>query len=487
MTGISPEQTVGIFYKTRVRDVMTQAMVTCDEDARVTDMANQMRDHGIGSVVVVDSENRPRGIVTERDLVYKVVAAGCPGDLTAYDIMSSPPVVTQPDDFIYQALHLMTRRHCRRLIVVNNRGEVSGFLSMRDIMRLEASDSRMLLERIAKAGSIEELSAVRRDIDEFVHRLFIGDVDGRALSEIMTDFNETVTRRIISLNEMRLRAEGFKTPLTGYAWVAFGSEGRKEQVLRGDQDNGLVLPDDSPPEAIAYYLKLAQRINLDLAGYGFELCKGGVMAREEKYFGTLAQWKARARHMIRNSSEGRELRDLSILLDLKHVTGDEGLVDDLWAYMLAELQNDPPALRALAEDGATKPVPLTLLGRLRYEKDDQGRRGINVKRYGVLPLTAGVKALSMEREVRPTSTPERIQALRDQGVLERNTAADLLFAHELLLRLKLQASIEKVIHGQTATHFFYPEDWTDWERHNLKRAFKAIDRLLSFLRLHFAL
>ncbi|MCZ7663672.1 MAG: CBS domain-containing protein [Thermoleophilia bacterium] len=90
MTGISPEQTVGIFYKTRVRDVMTQAMVTCDEDARVTDMANQMRDHGIGSVVVVDSENRPRGIVTERDLVYKVVAAGCPGDLTAYDIMSSP-------------------------------------------------------------------------------------------------------------------------------------------------------------------------------------------------------------------------------------------------------------------------------------------------------------------------------------------------------------------------------------------------------------
>lgn len=487
MPGISPEQTIGVFYRTRVRDIMTPVAVTCAEAAPVTDMALLMRERNTGSVVVVDAENKPLGIVTERDLVYKVVAEACSGDLTASDIMSSPPVVIHPDDFVYQAIHLMTRRRCRRLIVVNDTGELAGFLSMRDIMRLEASDSRVLLERIAKAGSIEDLRAVRPDIDEFVHRLFLGDVDGRSLSEIMTDFNEAVTRRIIFLNEMRLKAEGAQAPRFPYAWVSFGSEGRKEQVLRGDQDNGLIMSDEATPEAREYYHELAARINLDLADYGFELCKGGVMAREEKYFGTLREWKARALHMIRNSNEGRELRDLTIILDLKHVVGREALTEELWGFILAELQNDPPAMRALAEDAVTKTVPLTLLGRLRYEKDHEGRRGINVKKYGMLPLTAGVKALAMDRQVRVTSTPERIVALRDLGALERNTAADLLLAHELLLRLKLQASLEKVIHNQTATHFFYPEDWTDWERHNLKRAFKAIDRLLSFLRFHFAL
>ncbi|MHB1343207.1 MAG: CBS domain-containing protein, partial [Thermoleophilia bacterium] len=123
MSGITAEQSAGIFYKTRVRDVMTYAAVTCREDTHVGEMARLMKSHNTGSVVVVDEDDRPLGIVTERDMVYKVVATSA-GDLTAREIMSSPPVMVQPDDFVYQAISLMMRRRCRRLIVAHETGEL---------------------------------------------------------------------------------------------------------------------------------------------------------------------------------------------------------------------------------------------------------------------------------------------------------------------------------------------------------------------------
>ncbi len=483
---MTPEQSAGIFYKTRVRDVMTTAAVTCGRDTLVSEMAVLMKSHNTGSVVVVD-DARPLGIVTERDLVYKVVATGA-GDLTAGEIMSSPPVTINPDDFIYQAVGLMMRRRCRRLIVVHETGGLAGLISMRDLMRLQAYDHRIIMERVAKAHSVDELSEIRPEIDDFVHRLLLADVDGPSLAGILTDFNDAVSQRIILLAELGLRGEDMRPPLSGFAWLTFGSEGRREPVLRGDQDNGIVIEDGADGErARTYYRELARRVNEDMAAYGFELCDGGVMAREDKYFGTLPEWRRRIATLVDGSGDGKLLRDLTIVLDMRHLAGDERLTQDLWQHCLQYIQGNPPALRALAEDATSKGVALNFLGRLRYEKDSEGRRGINVKKYGILPLTAAVKAIAIEHQVTATATPERIAALEEQNVLERDSATDVRFAHELFLRLKLQASVETVFHEQTSGHFFYPEDWTDLERTNLRRAFKAVDNLLSFLRVRYSL
>jgi CBS domain-containing protein len=487
MSGISPEQTVGIFYKTRVRDVMTAATITCSEDTHVSEMAHLMKSHNTGSVVVIDGDDRPLGIVTERDMVYKVVAAGA-GDLSAGEIMSSPPVTVEPDDFLYQAIGLMTRRRCRRLIVTRETGELAGFISMRDLMRLQAYDHRIIMERVAKAKTVDQLREIRPEIDEFVHRLFLADVDGPTLAEILTDFNDAVSQRIIFMAELHLRAEDVRPPLRTFAWITFGSEGRQEQVLRGDQDNGIIIEDGEDEEkARTYYRELAARVNDDMAAYGFDLCDGGVMAREDKYFGTLSDWRRRTSRLIEGAGDGQRLRDLTIVLDMRSLSGENELTAELWRHMFQTIQRNPPVLRALAEDATTKGVPLNFLGRFRYEKDDDGRRGINIKKYGLLPLTAGIKALAIEYDIGATATPERIGALEEMGVLERNSAADLRFAHELFLRLKLQASIETVFHGQTSSHFFYPEDWTDLERSNLRRAFKAVEYLLAFLRVRYSL
>jgi CBS domain-containing protein len=359
---------------------------------------------------------------------------------------------------------------------------------MRDLMRLQAYDHRIIMERVAKAKTVDQLREIRPEIDEFVHRLFLADVDGPALAEILTDFNDAVSQRIIFMAERHLRAEDVRPPLRSFAWITFGSEGRQEQVLRGDQDNGIIIEDgDDVERARTYYRELATRVNDDMAAYGFDLCDGGVMAREDKYFGTLAEWKRRASRLVEGAGDGQRLRDLTIILDMRNLAGDGALTEELWHHILQTVERNPPVLRSLAEDATTKGVPLNFLGRFRYEKDDEGRRGINIKKFGLLPLTAGVKALAIEHGIELTSTPDRITALEEKDVLERDSAADLRFAHELFLRLKLQTSIEAVFHGQSSSHFFYPEDWTDLERSNLRRAFRAVEHLLSSLRVRYSL
>ena len=462
-------------------------------------MAVMMRDHGTGAVVVVDESERPIGIVTERDLVYKVVATD-DGRATAASVMSSPPITISPGDHLYQAIALMTQRRCRRLVVVDENGGLAGFLSMRDLLQFQGYEPRVIIERLETAKDLDALRLVQRDIDRLAQRLLLGDVDSQTIAEVLTHFNDALTRRVLMLNQRRLAAEGLDAPTVPFAWVSFGSEGRREQVLRGDQDNGMIVADggagsQADDGALAYYRRLSAAVNEDLAECGFALCDGGVMAREEQYFGTLSTWLKRVDAMVHSFADGQSLRDLTIFLDCRLVAGDGRLVENLWTRALRVMHEYPVAVRALAEDAATKAVALNFLGRLHYDRDGNGERGIDIKRTGMLPLVAAVKAIAMDKQVRATSTAGRIAALLELGVLDRTSAADLLAADHLFLKLKLQASVERATYeadpggreAPAAGHFIYPQQWTDAERQHLRAALRSVGHLLERLRFQYVI
>lgn len=102
-------------------------------------------------------------------------------------------------------------------------------------------------------------------------------------------------------------------------------------------------------------------------------------------------------------------------------------------------------------------------------------------------MTAAVKAFACDRGVGDTSTAARIRGLRELGVFDRDSAAELLVAHSLFLRLKLEASSESVVHGKPTASFIYPQEWTEWDKQDLRRAFKAVNHLQGLLRSHFLL
>jgi CBS domain-containing protein len=136
-----------------VREVMTARPVCCTPDANLREVARLMVEHDCGEIPVVDSRDsmRPIGVVTDRDITCRVVAAGRnPLELTAADCMSSPVICVTPDTDLDECCNLMEDNQVRRVPVVDESGSCCGIVSQSDVAR---KASRMLVSELVREVS----------------------------------------------------------------------------------------------------------------------------------------------------------------------------------------------------------------------------------------------------------------------------------------------------------------------------------------------
>ncbi|MCU7787442.1 CBS domain-containing protein [Pyrobaculum sp. 3827-6] len=122
----------------RVSDIMVKNVVTAKENDKVRDIAIKMYENKIGSVVIVDDEGKPIGIVTERDIVYVLARALSP-DTPAWMIMTENPIVIKEDALVVEAMEKMRELNIRHLPVVDHSGKLVGMVSFRDIVDFTAT------------------------------------------------------------------------------------------------------------------------------------------------------------------------------------------------------------------------------------------------------------------------------------------------------------------------------------------------------------
>ena len=122
----------------QVRDVMTESLAFCPPDETLDDIARMMVACDCGAVPVVDPETQKAiGIVTDRDIVCRAVAAGRdPARLRADDIMTVPITAVTPGDSIERCVDVMERAQVRRLPVVDEQGRLCGIVAQADIARV---------------------------------------------------------------------------------------------------------------------------------------------------------------------------------------------------------------------------------------------------------------------------------------------------------------------------------------------------------------
>jgi CBS domain-containing protein len=124
-------------FPLRVSDIMVKDVVTAKKDDKIRDVAIRMYEKKIGSVVIVDDEGKPIGIVTERDLVYVVARALTP-DTPAWMVMTENPVVINENALVTEAMEKMRELNIRHLPVVDASGRLVGMVSFRDIIDFTA-------------------------------------------------------------------------------------------------------------------------------------------------------------------------------------------------------------------------------------------------------------------------------------------------------------------------------------------------------------
>jgi CBS domain-containing protein len=255
-----------------------------------------------------------------------------------------------------------------------------------------------------------------------------------------------------------------------------GSEGRGEQLLKTDQDNGLVLRDGyaPPPDLDA----ICQRFSAILERFGYPECPGRIMLSNPAWRGTASAFTQRARQWLLQP-DGDSLMNLAIFLDAHAVAGDAALLAQVRSGLMALATDNDALVARFAAVVEQFGVASSWWNRLLGLGDDA--RHINLKKAGIFPIVHGVRSLALARHVGITGTAERISALVADGTLDAALGQELVQSLHFLMGLRLQAGLMEIDLGRPVTGNADPRHLSSLERDLLKDALAVVKRFKALL------
>lgn len=391
-----------------------------------------MHERGVGSVLVLaepgdDSASPVRGILTRHDLLARVTLPQLSLSTPIEQVMSSPVHVLGASDTAQDAALLMSR-HGIRHVVVASAGRVLGVVSERDLFALQRLSIKQVGNALREAGDVAALRAAAADIRSLAMQLLAQGVHARQLTELISQLNDRLTARLV---ELLAAQQGLDLRLA--CWLAFGSEGREEQTLATDQDNGLVFVSDAPDADRPRWLALGQAVNEALDACGYPLCSGGVMAGQPACCMSSEEWQHRFTHWIEHGAP-QDLLNASIYFDLRPVAGALALARPLREMIDTRASATPRFLRQMAQNALQHRAPLNWYGGLAGES-------IDLKLQGTAIFVEAARLLALASGVGETGTRRRLEAAAQRLGVPADEAAAFVAGFELLqvLRLGVQA------------------------------------------------
>jgi CBS domain-containing protein len=474
----APDDLAG--FLRRIEALVTRAPVTCDPATSAADIARLMSRAEVGSVLVL-ADDRPIGIVTDRDLRRKVVAEARDAATTpASDLMSFPVVSVSPQAFVLDALVLMTRRGIHHLAVTTE-DRCVGVVSASDILRLELPHPVALSRAIGLAPSVTALKALASDVTHVVRRLIRAGASAYDVGVLVAELNDQLVQRVLDLVTAELMTAGDRPPVP-CCWLAFGSEARREQTLRTDQDNGLVYADPPPAEAVVaatYYGRFAEAAVRALVAIGFPSCPGNVMATNPALCRPLSGWLDNFRRWMDHPSPS-EVLAASIHFDLRPIAG----VIQLGQQLSRAIEHEAPKCRVLlallARDVASRPPPLTLFGRVATR---HGR--VDLKGAAVLPLVGAARVHALELALPAVNTIDRFREAGARGLYTRAETTEISEAYGHVMRLRLVHQLAQLDDGVAPDNRVAPRSLSRGDGLLLRDAFRTVTMVQAGLRERF--
>jgi CBS domain-containing protein len=387
-------------------------------------------------------------------------------ELANYDI-----VAVQPGDFVSSALLLMTKYNKQRLAVRNGERYV-GILEDIDLLGFLAGSAQVVAGRIDRASSQEDLVVASREIDAQTRVLRRQGVKVEVIAEIVSDLNRRLQARLF---EMIAPAE----LRTSSCLIVMGSEGRGEQTMRTDQDNGLILAGPVEHETLESFRR---EFSGALEDFGFPPCPGNVMVRNPAWSKPLADYLADFRRWIALPDQTSHM-NVAIIYDAQAIAGNARLLDRIKAALIELVQGEQAFLAHFARAVDAFDTPIGLFNNL-ITSEGTGD-ALDLKKGGIFPVVHGVRSLAIEQAVLDTSTVTRIIRLRDRGVLQAEFARDLSQAFRFLLMLRLDGQLAASA-GNSGT-LVRPAHLSSMERHLLRDALQVVKQFREIVRHHFKL
>ncbi len=437
----------------RVGSLIRKSPLVCLPQTPLQLVLEAMERERAGSMLVADETGSLKGILTRYDLIKRIILPKLPLSAPIGEVMSPGVVSIDSESGALEAMLLMARHKVRHLPVLHQ-GFLVGLVSERDLFNFQRSSLRILSSAIEQAQTIQNVRVCAGEVLALARRLMAQGVAATSLARLVSHLNDAMTRRVIVLTEARMAKELGSLPK--WCWLALGSEGREEQTVATDQDNAIIFEGDGQAYRERFKL-LAGEINRGLAEIGFPLCKGGVMAMNDKWCRSVEEWQ-KALESWFALPQPEALLDANIFLDFRGLYGEVRLAEELRQWLSQQVADRKLFLRALAEDamrdGVAKlqsnGIVLSIARAMRkrgWRADWLSPATLEMKRGGTAPVVYFARVLALAKAIAATSTDERLRDLVSKEAMSESESQLMRDAFNVLQKYKLRAQLAYATHA----------------------------------------
>lgn len=385
------------------------------------------------SVLVRDQAADPArlGIFTATALQRAILDGRPLHTLAVGELANFSLITVQASDQMGDAMAEMLHHRVHRVVVADGE-KIVGILEALDLFSFLSNQSHLITERIEEATTLDGLSQAAAQITRMMSSLYRSGSKVNLIAKLVQQLNARLFERawqLIAPAEL----------VANSCLFVMGSEGRGEQLLKTDQDNGLLLRDGyTPPSDLD---ALCERFSQALASFGYPPCPGNIMVSNPDWRHSAADFGQMTRQWLL-MPDADSMMKLAIFMDAHCVCGDASLLEGVRARLMALATDSDVMLGRFAAAvnyfGSNTGWWNRLLGL------GEGDQYLNLKKEGIFPLVHGVRSLALMQHLPMTGTTERIAALVSQGKLSEEMGRDLSDSLFFFLGLKLKAGLAEI-------------------------------------------
>jgi CBS domain-containing protein len=425
--------------------------VSCPAATPIHEVARQMAEHKTSCLFVRDEQNQIMGYVTDITLRDNVVARQTDTRQPVQSIMDNPIVAINTQAYVYEAILLMFQTKTRYLLLEEN-GHYRGMISRNKLLSEQAQSPFVFIQSVKLAQSIDELRSKWQKVPEIVTQLLGRGVKAEIVNQVITTVADTIALKVIE--EV---IAGMGTPPAKFVFMVLGSEGRKEQTLKTDQDNAIIYEDKANEQrelVRAYFLRFADQVSERLNRIGFSFCSGGFMAKNPKWTHSLSHWKRNYISWMEEAVPETVIK-FSTFFDCRYLYGDSTIMDELQVFLSEELQNPQEKLFFhMTKNALQYEPPLTFFKNIRTFT--VGSQEVFDIKKAMTPIVDLVRVYALKNHIFVTNTGERLLALREKGILTETQYLELLQSYYYLMSVRLKKQASQIINDNTE-----PENYMD--------------------------
>ncbi len=456
------------FMIAKVEDTLIHDACIVDEDTKLIDAIDKSMKYKTSTIIVKSSAGE-YGIITDSLLKVKVLLQGRDLTIPVKDIAIFPLLSVRKDDYLFDALTILVKRNIKRVGVINAKGEMIGILEQLDILSHFANHTYVIESKIKEAQNIEDLKSASKDFFDIITSLQAKGVKIQHISNLIGQLNTKVYQKLYEL----VLPESLQKDACLFV---MGSEGRNEQIIKTDQDNGLIVRDGVDVEQYRPYM---EKITQSLIYLGYPPCEGNIMVSNPFWSKSNKDFKEGIVKWI-STADMKNYLDLAIFIDSFAVAGDKDLLIELKEFLYAKAQNDV-FLAYFAKSTTAFETPTAISSFI-------GKNSlINIKKAAVFPIVQGIRSLALKEKIKETVTIKRIQILQEKNILEKSMADELIEAFEIASTLRLNNHISLINSAKEVSNDIDTNNLSKIERDLLKESFKIVNEFKDFISYKFKL